>query len=588
MRTGDVVDGRYQLEDARGSGSGGVVWTAFDRKLKRLVALKRPHAIASQGDRLRFRREAETAAQVHHPNAISIFDTVDGDECWLVMEYSPAQSLDKVLAAGGPMAPERVARIGMQVAAALTAVHARGIVHRDVKPGNILVDDDDFAKLTDFGISIWRAVTQTDIGTISGTPAYAAPEVAEGRPASEASDVFSLGATLFAAVEGSPPFGTGEPDEVLERVRRGDILPVTKAGPLAPLLSEMLAPRPGQRPTADEVRLRLKELVGDWEAPLPAVHAVPARTPFWRRPLYLAAAATVLVGAAAVFALVDSQPEPNRVAASNPSLIGDERTANPCALLDRKELAQFGPAELHTAYGNFNRCDVLVNVGGRETVDVEVQLVTRKSHPVRGEPFEIVEVPSDSSECDRTIPVDDKYSVRVTAKVPDPPTNLCAIADVAAKTAESTLRQGPLPRRATPFPAESLANVDACQLLDDAALATLPGMDRSSAVPGFGSWACKWYSLVSRTEVSLRYDQHAAQEPINGEPARLGDHDAFVKLDTDSSTSCTISVPHQPANRPQRTTVDVLVLTVKGPQAGAEYCASAKTLTTSAASKLPR
>jgi serine/threonine protein kinase len=118
--------------------------------------------MASQADRLQFRQEAEIAAQVHHPNVISVFDTVDDDECWLVMEYSPAESLDRVLAAGGPLPAQRVARIGVQIAAALAAMHARTIVHRDVKPGNILLDDQDFAKLTDFGISVWRQVTRTD------------------------------------------------------------------------------------------------------------------------------------------------------------------------------------------------------------------------------------------------------------------------------------------------------------------------------------------------------------------------------------------------------------------------------------------
>jgi serine/threonine protein kinase len=152
VRTGDVVDGRYRLEDHCGSGGCGVVWTAFDRKLKRTVALKRPHIMASQSDRLRFRREAETAAQVDHPNAVSVYDTVDGDDCWLVMEYAPATGLDRVLADTGMLPPIRVARIGVQIAAALSAVHAKDIVHRDVKPGNILVGENDFAKLTDFGI----------------------------------------------------------------------------------------------------------------------------------------------------------------------------------------------------------------------------------------------------------------------------------------------------------------------------------------------------------------------------------------------------------------------------------------------------
>ncbi|WP_185845989.1 serine/threonine-protein kinase [Kibdelosporangium aridum] len=598
MRTGDIVDGRYQLEDAQGSGSGGIVWSAFDRKLKRTVALKRPHVMASQADRLQFRQEAEIAAQVHHPNAISVFDTVDGDECWLVMEYSPAESLDTVLAANGPLPAQRVARIGVQIAAALTALHAKRIVHRDVKPGNILLDDQDFAKLTDFGISIWRQVTRTDDGSFSGTPGYAASEVAAGQPATEASDVFSLGATLFAAVEGTPPFGTGEPGEVLERVRRGEMFPMRHAGPLAPLLSRMLAVEPGKRPTADEVRQQLQDIAGDWVAPSPAVRASATRTPFWRRPLYQMIAAVALVAAvsAAVFIPMAADPpvpESSHVAASNTDLIGDERTVDPCAVLNRKALERFGPTELQTAYGNFNRCDVLVNTGARDTVDVEVQVVNRVAADVQGKPFEVIpEKPSDNDECDRTMVLDDKYAIRITAQMPNPPANLCAIADTAVYMVKDivTGQQGLLPRRATPLPLDSLAHVDACPLLDDKALAAeVPAIDPKSATADFGNWACKWYSPAAPAQVHLRYDQHAAKDPISGEPTQLRDHAAFVRLGTDSGTSCTVTVRHEPKNQQQwRSSVDLMVLTVKGDRPGTEYCTAATNLAAAAAAKLPR
>ncbi|ONI79879.1 hypothetical protein ALI144C_24420 [Actinosynnema sp. ALI-1.44] len=244
MRTGDLVGGRYELQDICGSGSGGLVWTAFDRKLKRRVALKRPHAEVTHAGRALFRREAQNAAQVHHPHAISVFDTIDADGCWLVMEYLPTQSMDRMLATSGALPPRRVARIGLQIADALAAVHAKNIVHRDVKPGNILVTDDDLAKLTDFGISLWRDVTCTGDSKFSCTPAYAAPEVAKGYPASRASDVFSLGATLFAAVEGTPPFGSGEPYEILERVRLADVPPDTASRGTRPTAGGDAATRP--------------------------------------------------------------------------------------------------------------------------------------------------------------------------------------------------------------------------------------------------------------------------------------------------------------------------------------------------------
>ncbi|WP_461120413.1 serine/threonine-protein kinase [Saccharothrix stipae] len=591
MRTGDLVDGRYELEDARGSGSGGVVWTAFDRKLKRRVALKRPHAVADDADRARFHLEAETAAQVQHPNTISIFDSVDDDGCWLVMEFLPAESLDRTLAASGPLPAERVARIGVQIAGALAAVHAKNIVHRDVKPGNILVADDDLAKLTDFGISVWREVTRTDDGRISGTPAYTSPEVAGGYPAGRASDVFSLGATLFAAVEGTPPFGNGEPHEVLERVRRGEVLPMRHAGPLAPLLAEMLRPHPDRRPAAEEVRLRLNDVVGDWEPPrVPAER--PAGSPFWRRPLRRAAVLRAAAGVAvlAAFSVViamNHQAPAAQQHAPLSSVIGDERSADPCALIDAEELRRFGPTEVFTNYGNFNRCDGLVDVGAKDPVDVELQLITRSSRVVQGRPLEVVEEPGTDSECDRTVVVDDWYAVRVTAKLANPPLDLCAVAEVATATVLEVLRSGPVPRRAIPFPAGSLAHVDACGLLDEKTLATLSAVDGASPVNVFGNWACKWFSTVGGPAINLRYDQHSAQEAVKGELVELSGYVAYVQLDTNSSTSCTVRVPHRPANLAQRAYIDVLELTVKGDRPGIEYCSQATSLAEAAAGKLP-
>ncbi|MBE8524815.1 protein kinase [Amycolatopsis sp. H6(2020)] len=587
MRTGDMVAGRYELEDARGSGSGGVVWTAFDRKLKRRVALKRPHAVADETDRTRLHREAETAAQVHHPNAISVFDTVDVDGCWLVMEYLPAESLDKVLAANGPLSPERTARIGVQIAGALAAVHARNIVHRDVKPGNILVTGDDLAKLTDFGISLWREVTRTDDGRISGTPAYTSPEVADGHPACRASDVFSLGATLFAALEGTPPFGTGEPYEVLHRVRRAEILPMRRAGPLVPLLTAMLEPHPGKRPTADEVRARLSDIVGAWEPPQ-ATSGRLARLPFRRRfAVKVAAAVGILASVGAVVLTTQYEAPAAQQYTPVSGLVGDERTADPCALADEEELRRFGPTRLTSTYGNFNRCDTLVTVGARAPVDVEIQLITRASRAVQGRPLEVVEGARLTGECDRTVVVDDVYAVRVTAKLENPRLDLCAVAEVATDTVQQALRSGPIPRRAVPFPAGSLAYVDACALLDDEVLATLAAVDGDTAVNVFGNWACKWFSTVGGLGVNLRYDQHPAQEVVPGELVELGGHAGYVQLDAGSSTSCTVSVPHRPSHLPPGAHIDVVVLTVKGDRPGPEYCPQAKSLAAAAAGKLP-
>lgn len=582
-----MIDGRYELADARGSGAGGVVWTAFDRKLKRTVALKRPHAVASQADRLQFRREAETAARVQHPNAISVFDTVDGDDCWLVMEYSPADSLDKVLAADGTLPPERAARIGVQIAAALAAVHAHGIVHRDVKPGNILVTADGSAKLTDFGISVWREVTRTEDGTFCGTPGYTAPEVAAGRPATEASDVFSLGATLFAAVEGVPPAGAGGPGEVPARERgQREVASPRHAGPLAPLLREMLDPNPTKRPTAHEAGRRLEEFVGDWKPPSWSTAPAPGRRPLWRRPRYrVAAVVLTLTIAATVVAVVASRSQADVFGAE---LVGDEHAADPCALLDPAALAPMGPTRLHTAKGNFNRCDVVVDIADGKELDVEVQLLLRKRHPVQGLPFEDEGPPEDSgNECHRVVMLGEEYGIQVSAKMPDPGVDLCAVADTGADTVKRVLRRGVLQRRSTSLPPDSLAHVDACGLLDRAELAVLPSVDVSTRARGFGHWSCKWYSTADRVGIHLRYDQHAAMSPIRGDPIRLGDHETYVRSDA-ARAECTVIVRHRPRNPSPRPTIDLMVLTVRGDQTGGDRCATASLLAGAAADRLPR
>jgi eukaryotic-like serine/threonine-protein kinase len=295
VRTGDLVSGRYRLEAMVGSGGHGVVWSAFDTVLERTVALKRSHSAPGDADRALLRHEAKHAARVHHPNAISVFDAVDDGECWLVLEYLPSTSLDRILATDVTLPPQRVATIGMQIAAALHAAHATGIVHRDVKPGNVLVAEGDLTKLTDFGVAVWRDVTLTSEGKITGTPAYVAPEVANGLPATPASDVFSLGATLFAAVEGVPPFGVGDPDAILARARRGRIAPMRRSGPLAEVLSDILECRMArERPTAEQVRLRLMEVAGDWEPPRAKDVAGSGRSRIWRRASVPAAMAAVV------------------------------------------------------------------------------------------------------------------------------------------------------------------------------------------------------------------------------------------------------------------------------------------------------
>ena len=211
----DLIAGRYRLLELIGSGGMGAVWRAWDERLHRTVALKElqwaPGLSQAETDlaNQRAMREARITARLTHPYAVSTFDVVehDGRPC-IIMQFVPSVTLSRVLRDSGPLHPDEAVKVGTQIASALAAAHEAGIIHRDVKPGNILIADDGTALISDFGIShALDDATLTSTGQIHGTPAFIAPEVARGGEASAASDVFSLGSTLYEALEGNPPFG---------------------------------------------------------------------------------------------------------------------------------------------------------------------------------------------------------------------------------------------------------------------------------------------------------------------------------------------------------------------------------------------
>nr|WP_222425728.1 serine/threonine-protein kinase [Amycolatopsis acidiphila] len=271
-----MIAGHYRLVEHIGSGAMGVVWRAVDERLERAVAVKQILAQPGMSEaerssmRQRAMREAKNAARFQHPNAIVVFDVAeqDGDPC-LVMEYLPSKSLSAVIAEQGTLPLAQVARIGEQVAAAIVAAHRAGIVHRDIKPANILIDEHGTAKITDFGIS--RAagdLTLTQTGLIGGTPAYLAPELARGSDPSPASDVFSLGATLYHALEGQPPYGNSTNQlALLYTAANGQVIPPHQSGKATALLMSLLRIEPDERPSMAEARDRLAALAaGEPEA----------------------------------------------------------------------------------------------------------------------------------------------------------------------------------------------------------------------------------------------------------------------------------------------------------------------------------
>lgn len=253
----DSIAGRYVVVRAVGRGGMGTVWLCTDEILHRQVAVKQIGSLPgeSPGDTARAMREARLAAALNHKNAVSVYDVVEYDgTTWLVMEYVPSQTLSQLIASVRRLPPTRVTHIGAQVAAALNSAHSLGIVHRDVKPGNILVGEDDQAKISDFGIARGHQdVHLTQTGMVTGTPAFFSPELARGEDPTFASDVWALGITLYTATEGAPPFETqSNPLAMLTAITR-DPLPLPRhAGPLTPVLAGMLQPDASQRATMSE------------------------------------------------------------------------------------------------------------------------------------------------------------------------------------------------------------------------------------------------------------------------------------------------------------------------------------------------
>jgi hypothetical protein len=264
--TGRVIAGRYILDQPIGRGAMGVVWRGHDQLLDREVAVKEVVLSSSIGDderrnaHQRTLREARTAARLSHRGVVTIYDVAEEDgRPWIVMELVPSRSLDQVLSREGQMTALRAGRIGRQLLAALAAAHAAGVLHRDVKPSNVLIarersgtDWDERAVLTDFGIAQFEGdprLTQT--GMVMGSPGFTAPERIRGGVATPASDLWSFGATIYAAVEGRGPYEQrGGAITTMSAIINEDAPVASSAGPLAPVIAALLRREPSARPTA--------------------------------------------------------------------------------------------------------------------------------------------------------------------------------------------------------------------------------------------------------------------------------------------------------------------------------------------------
>ncbi|MER5476534.1 serine/threonine-protein kinase [Streptomyces sp. NPDC002734] len=281
-----LVSGRYRLLSTLGSGGMGTVWRAQDEVLRREVAVKEVRAPAGLPDdevsRLyaRLEREAWAAARVSHRSVVTVYDVVtDGGRPWIVMELVRGLSLSDVLEAEGALTPARAAAIGADVLAALRAAHEVGVLHRDVKPANVLIGNDGRVVLTDFGIATLAGDTAlTRTGEVIGSPEYLAPERALGRPSGPEADLWSLGVLLYAAVEGSSPFRQDTPLTTLRAVVDEPPAPPRWAGPLAVVIDGLLRKDPAERTSADEAERQLR-LVAAGGTPEPSAAAAVATGP---------------------------------------------------------------------------------------------------------------------------------------------------------------------------------------------------------------------------------------------------------------------------------------------------------------------
>ncbi|MCC9742090.1 serine/threonine-protein kinase [Streptomyces sp. MNU89] len=304
--SGDIIDGRFELLERLGSGGMGAVWRARDRALQREVALKevRPPDPAAAGAgpgagrvlQERVWREARALARLSHPHVVTIHHIVDdeGPYPWLVMELLSGGTLQDRLDTRGPLTPAEAARIGRELLSALSAAHAAGIHHRDVKPANVLLRPDGGAVLTDFGIAALQgSVTLTAVGDVIGSPEYIAPERLRGRDDLPASDLWSLGMLLYVAVEGVNPVRRATAVATLAAVLDEPVPPPRRAGPLAPVLAELLERDPAARPDAARLdRLLAAAAEGSTAPPPPPTAPTLPGVPHPSDPLHTAPTVT--------------------------------------------------------------------------------------------------------------------------------------------------------------------------------------------------------------------------------------------------------------------------------------------------------
>jgi serine/threonine-protein kinase len=587
VKRGDLIAGRYRLDAESGSAATGEVWRATEQGSEAVVALTRVRLSQMPPDqrervRGRLRGEVGIASLLDHPNIASVHGLVEHEgDPWVVTRFVGAPSLAE-LTSSGPIPPTRAAAIGAQVAGALAYAHSPGlgVLHGGVSPRTVLVGSGDQVFLTGFGIP-----------TPHGSPTYLPPEVVNGMEGGPQADVFSLGATLYAAVEGRPPWGDGTPEQTRAAAMKGVVDPPRRAGALGPVLTRMLESRPRERPTAAEAAQLLGEVArGGGDAGGGGSR---------KRWLWVAAAAVVVLALVGVGLVAWPSSNPELVATGPGPTLGDPATADPCALLSTDHLKRFGKTILETDGGNFDRCDVYIENGADRAV-ARLQLSAASAAPpqgeveqreglllVRGAPTPAA--PGTVAECVRTLRLTDGHDIRVVGQLlvgagPEP----CAVADVATDTALIVLASGSVPRRPAAFPARSIATVDACGLLDRAVVTRVPSLETAEADPGYAGWDCDWENATTGASIVVTYDRDNEIRPEAGRRVRIAGRDAAVQPDADAA-GCDVTIAYGPYTRPNGDPAqELLVVKVDQPAPVPDPCVLGQEVATAAVQRLPK
>jgi eukaryotic-like serine/threonine-protein kinase len=635
MEPSPVIFDRYRLEERIGAGGMGVVWKATDLLLDQQVALKRitldgVDAEQVEETRARALREARAAARLRrHPHVVATYDVCTEDGAvWLVLEYLPSRSLSALRRERGRLELAEVARIGAAVADALAAGHAQGIVHRDVTPGNVLIAEDGTVKLTDFGVSRLAGHVQiTREGVISGTLAYLAPEVAATGQATPASDVFSLGSTLYATIEGQPPFGTDDnPLRLLNVVRGGIIRPPTSAGALTSLLLRLLELDPATRPDAATARDLLTQFADRVTAPtehlappgprdtppeehLPPPPARPTRWPQWLREHRVLAAALALItfavlGVGTTFGVRSLTGPGQGTLVGVPSmsttvgpiaLTGDAKAADPCALIDLAWLNQFGIPQIVTPEF-LNTCRALITTpdGGNVDLDVGYYAPVQVIAKLGGHPQHLGELTivhqgivrgTYTSLCRNMLVLADRTEVGVDAVGGGKGFDLCKLVDVGTATAVNALARHGITYRPGRTASWPVTNSDACELLTPTELTTLGGVDPTIRTPGYAGWFCRWGAPAANVQLQFRLD--TANVLSYGTPTTIAGRRAWLQSVTPVNPHQCIAVVVSHPARSLTDTTEMISVAVQEAQPDQELCARASNLAAAAVARGP-